>query len=95
QWTAFAIDLDKLCPIDPLVFDAWPLNQNCEYLHFKIIKAAMSQLPSIIVGNTYALKKPKDLESLCQSYREHDFAFAEPPFAQRKRIPSFFYSGKN
>ncbi|GBC38871.2 hypothetical protein GLOIN_2v1786555 [Rhizophagus irregularis DAOM 181602=DAOM 197198] len=69
QWTAFAIDLDKLCPIDPLVFDAWPLNQKCEYLHSRIIKAAKSQLPSITVGNTYALKKPKYLESLCQSYR--------------------------
>ncbi|PKC51806.1 hypothetical protein RhiirA1_482944, partial [Rhizophagus irregularis] len=69
QWTAFATNLDKLCPIDPLVFDAWPLNQKCEYLHSRIIKAATSQLPSVTVGNTHALKKPKDLESLCQSYR--------------------------
>ncbi|PKC52313.1 hypothetical protein RhiirA1_481798 [Rhizophagus irregularis] len=69
QWTAFADDLDKLCPIDPLVFDAWPLNQKCEYLHSRIIKAAKSQLPSVTVGNTYAPKKPKDLETLCQSYR--------------------------
>ncbi|EXX79562.1 hypothetical protein RirG_004360 [Rhizophagus irregularis DAOM 197198w] len=57
QWTAFADDLDKLCPIDPLVFDAWPLNQKCEYLHSRIIKAAKSQLPSVTVGNTYAPKK--------------------------------------
>ncbi|PKY35277.1 DNase I-like protein, partial [Rhizophagus irregularis] len=69
QWTAFADDLDKLCSIDPLVFDAWPLNQKCEYLHSRIINAAKSQLPSVTVGNTYAPKKPKDLESLCQSYR--------------------------
>ncbi|GBC16941.2 hypothetical protein RIR_jg32829.t1 [Rhizophagus irregularis DAOM 181602=DAOM 197198] len=69
QWTAFADDLDKLCPIDPLVFDTWPLNQKCEYLHSRIIKAAKSQLPSVTVGNTYAPKKPKDLETLCQSYR--------------------------
>ncbi|GET56111.1 hypothetical protein GLOIN_2v1783661 [Rhizophagus irregularis DAOM 181602=DAOM 197198] len=68
-WTAFADDLDKLCPIDPLVFDAWPLNQKCEYLHSRIIKAAKSQLLSVTVGNTYAPKKPKDLETLCQSYR--------------------------
>ncbi|PKB92413.1 hypothetical protein RhiirA5_444770 [Rhizophagus irregularis] len=68
DWTAFADDLDKLCPIDPLVFDAWPLNQKCEYLHSRIIKAAKFQLPSVTVGNTYALKKPKDLETLCQSY---------------------------
>ncbi|GET50320.1 RNA-directed DNA polymerase from mobile element jockey-like [Rhizophagus irregularis DAOM 181602=DAOM 197198] len=69
QWTAFADNLDKLCPIDPLVFDAWPLNQKCEYLHSRIIKAANSTLPSVTVGNTYIPKKPKALESLCQSYR--------------------------
>ncbi|PKY31319.1 DNase I-like protein [Rhizophagus irregularis] len=69
QWTVFADDLDKLCPIDPLIFDAWPLNQKCEYLHSRIIKAANSALPSVTVGNTYVPKKPKDLESLCQSYR--------------------------
>ncbi|EXX54604.1 hypothetical protein RirG_232940 [Rhizophagus irregularis DAOM 197198w] len=69
QWTAFAEELDILCPIDPLVFDAWPLNQKCEYLHSRIIKAAKSKLLSSIVGNTYTPKKPKDLESLCQSYR--------------------------
>ncbi|PKC53556.1 hypothetical protein RhiirA1_479068 [Rhizophagus irregularis] len=69
QWTAFAEELDILCPIDPLVFDAWPLNQKCEYLHSRIIKAAKSKLLSSIVGNTYTPKKPKDLKSLCQSYR--------------------------
>ncbi|GET51130.1 RNA-directed DNA polymerase from mobile element jockey-like [Rhizophagus irregularis DAOM 181602=DAOM 197198] len=69
QWTVFADNLDKLCPIDPLIFDAWPLNQKCEYLHSRIIKAANSTLPSVTVGNTYVPKKPKDLESLCQSYR--------------------------
>ncbi|GBC13477.2 hypothetical protein RIR_jg16648.t1 [Rhizophagus irregularis DAOM 181602=DAOM 197198] len=69
QWIVFADHLDKLCPIDPLIFDAWPLNQKCEYLHSRIIKAANFTLPSVTVGNTYILKKPKDLESLCQSYR--------------------------
>ncbi|GBC48048.2 hypothetical protein RIR_jg18549.t1 [Rhizophagus irregularis DAOM 181602=DAOM 197198] len=34
-----------------------------------IIKAANSALPSVTVDNTYVPKKPKDLESLCQSYR--------------------------
>ncbi|GET60810.1 RNA-directed DNA polymerase from mobile element jockey-like [Rhizophagus irregularis DAOM 181602=DAOM 197198] len=43
--------------------------QKCEYLHSRIIKAANSTLPSVTVGNTYIPKKPKDLESLCQSYR--------------------------
>ncbi|PKB93136.1 hypothetical protein RhiirA5_442210, partial [Rhizophagus irregularis] len=62
QWTAFADNLDKLCPIDPIIFDAWPLNQKCEYLHSRIIKAANSALPSVTVGNTYVPKKPKDLE---------------------------------
>ncbi|GBC38851.2 hypothetical protein RIR_jg4166.t1 [Rhizophagus irregularis DAOM 181602=DAOM 197198] len=55
--------------LDPHGFDAWPLNQKCEYLHSKIIKAANSTLPSVTVGNTYTPKKPEDLESLCQSYR--------------------------
>ncbi|PKY32593.1 hypothetical protein RhiirB3_450882 [Rhizophagus irregularis] len=81
QWTAFAIDLDKLCPIDPLTFDAWPLNQKCEYLHSRIIKTANFTLPSVTVGNTYVPKKPKDLDSLCQSYRKYDFAFAKSSFA--------------
>ncbi|EXX55709.1 hypothetical protein GLOIN_2v1786555 [Rhizophagus irregularis DAOM 181602=DAOM 197198] len=58
QWTAFANDLDALCPIDPLVFDAWPLNQKCEYLHSRIIKVAKSNLPSVTVSNTYTPKKP-------------------------------------
>ncbi|CAB4423753.1 unnamed protein product [Rhizophagus irregularis] len=42
---------------------------KCEYLHSRIIKAAKSKLPSVTVGNTYTSKKPKDLESLIQSYR--------------------------
>ncbi|PKB97682.1 hypothetical protein RhiirA5_432673 [Rhizophagus irregularis] len=69
QWSAFAVELDNLCPVDPHGFDAWPLNQKCEYLHSKIIKAANSTLPSVTVGNTYTPNKPEDLESLCQSYR--------------------------
>ncbi|CAB4423748.1 unnamed protein product [Rhizophagus irregularis] len=66
QWTAFAEELDTLCSIDQI---AWPLNQKCEYLHSRIIKAAKAKLPSVTVGNTYTPKKPKDLESLIQSYR--------------------------
>ncbi|PKK57306.1 hypothetical protein RhiirC2_798282 [Rhizophagus irregularis] len=54
DWTAFADDLDKLCPIDPLVFDAWPLNQKCEYLHSRIIKAANSTLPSVTTLTLYS-----------------------------------------
>ncbi|CAB4421325.1 unnamed protein product [Rhizophagus irregularis] len=69
QWTAFADKLDNLCSIDSTSFGAWPLNQKCEYIHSRIIKAAKSKLPSVTVGNTYTPKKPKDLESLIQSYR--------------------------
>ncbi|CAB4446324.1 unnamed protein product [Rhizophagus irregularis] len=69
QWTAFADELDNLCSIDSVTFGAWPLNQKCEYIHSRIIKAAKSKLPSVTVGNTYTPKKPKDLESLIQSYR--------------------------
>ncbi|CAB4440625.1 unnamed protein product [Rhizophagus irregularis] len=69
QWTAFADELDNLCSIDSTTFGAWPLNQKCEYIHSRIIKAAKSKLPSVTVGNTYTPKKPKDLESLIQSYR--------------------------
>src|SRR3990170_8912413 len=68
-WTAFADELDALCAIDLFVFDAWPLNQKCEYLHSRIIKAAKAKLPFVTVGNTYTPKKPKDLEDLIQSYR--------------------------
>ncbi|PKK63631.1 hypothetical protein RhiirC2_716851, partial [Rhizophagus irregularis] len=64
QWTTFADDLDKLCLINLLVFDAWPFNQKCEYLHSRIIKAAKSNLSAVTVGNTCTLKKPKDLEIL-------------------------------
>ncbi|CAB4409450.1 unnamed protein product [Rhizophagus irregularis] len=69
QWMKFADELDGLCSIDPITFDAWSLNQKCEYLHSRIIKAVNYKLPLITVGNTYAPKKPKDLESLTQSYR--------------------------
>ncbi|CAB4417816.1 unnamed protein product [Rhizophagus irregularis] len=69
QWAAFADELDNLCSVDSTMFDAWPLNQKCEYIHSRIIKAAKSKLPSVTVGNTHAPKKPKDLESLIQSYR--------------------------
>jgi exonuclease III len=69
QWTTFAEELDNFCSIDQPVFDAWPLNQKCEYLHSRIIKAAKAILPSVTVGNTHTPKKPKDLESLSQSYR--------------------------
>ncbi|CAB4430138.1 unnamed protein product [Rhizophagus irregularis] len=69
QWTMFADELDNLCSVDSTMFDAWPLNQKCEYIHSRIIKAAKSKLPSVTVGNTYTPKKPKDLEALIQSYR--------------------------
>ncbi|CAB4410484.1 unnamed protein product [Rhizophagus irregularis] len=66
QWTEFADDFDALCSAEQFIYDTWPLNQKCEYLHSHIIKAAKAKLPSTTVGNTYVPKKPKDLESLIQ-----------------------------
>jgi hypothetical protein len=76
QWTTFADELDILCSIDQVIFNTWPLNQKCEYLHSRIIKAAKAKLPSVTVGNTYTPKKPKDLESLSQSYRFLSISFS-------------------
>ncbi|GBC23451.2 hypothetical protein RIR_jg20092.t1 [Rhizophagus irregularis DAOM 181602=DAOM 197198] len=53
QWSAFAVELDNLCPVDPFGLSN---------------KAANSTLPSVTVSNTYIPKKSKDLESTqCES----------------------------
>ncbi|PKK61097.1 hypothetical protein RhiirC2_792323 [Rhizophagus irregularis] len=61
KFDSISFSMDALCSVDQVTFDIWPLNQKCEYLHSQIIKAAKATLP-------YILKKPKDLESLIQSY---------------------------
>ncbi|GET57948.1 hypothetical protein GLOIN_2v1786555 [Rhizophagus irregularis DAOM 181602=DAOM 197198] len=68
QWTEFTDKADALCDVSPLIFSSWHINQMCEYLQSRILKAANATLPSSIVGNNYTLKVPKDLEILTQHY---------------------------
>ncbi|PKB97267.1 hypothetical protein RhiirA5_433445 [Rhizophagus irregularis] len=69
QWTEFTDKADALCDVSPLIFSSWHINQMCEYLQSRILKAANATLPSSIVGNNYTPKVPKDLEILTQHYR--------------------------
>ncbi|GET60780.1 RNA-directed DNA polymerase from mobile element jockey-like [Rhizophagus irregularis DAOM 181602=DAOM 197198] len=69
QWTEFADIADALCDVLPSTFSSWHINQMCEYLQSRILKAANAILPSSIVGNNYTPKVPKDLEILTQYYR--------------------------
>ncbi|GBC39613.2 RNA-directed DNA polymerase from mobile element jockey-like [Rhizophagus irregularis DAOM 181602=DAOM 197198] len=69
QWTEFTDKVDVLCDVLPSTFSSWPINQMCEYLQSRILKAASAILPSSIVGNNYTPKVPKDLEILTQHYR--------------------------
>ncbi|GET57918.1 hypothetical protein GLOIN_2v1786555 [Rhizophagus irregularis DAOM 181602=DAOM 197198] len=69
QWTEFADKADALCDVLPSTFSFWHINQMCEYLQSRILKAANATLPSSTVGNNYTPKVPKDLEILTQHYR--------------------------
>ncbi|GBC51583.1 RNA-directed DNA polymerase from mobile element jockey-like [Rhizophagus irregularis DAOM 181602=DAOM 197198] len=69
QWTEFAAQTDALCDVSPSTFSSWHINQMCEYLQSRILKAGNVTLPSYIVGNNYTPKVPKDLEILTQHYR--------------------------
>ncbi|GET51089.1 hypothetical protein GLOIN_2v1786555 [Rhizophagus irregularis DAOM 181602=DAOM 197198] len=69
QWTEFADKADALCDVSPSTFSSWHINQMCEYLQSRILKAANATLPSSIVGNNYTPKVPKDLKILTQHYR--------------------------
>ncbi|GET54687.1 ribonuclease HI, putative [Rhizophagus irregularis DAOM 181602=DAOM 197198] len=69
QWTEFADKTDALCDVSPSTFSSWHINQMCEYLQLRILKAANATLPSSIVGNNYTPKVPKDLEILIQHYQ--------------------------
>ncbi|EXX79491.1 hypothetical protein RirG_005060 [Rhizophagus irregularis DAOM 197198w] len=64
QWTEFADKADVICDVSPSTFSSWHINQMCEYLQSRIIKAANTTLPSSTVGNNYTPKVPKDLERL-------------------------------
>ncbi|GET55983.1 ribonuclease H-like domain-containing protein [Rhizophagus irregularis DAOM 181602=DAOM 197198] len=69
QWEIFSTHTDSLCDVPPSTFSTWHINQQCEYLHSRILKAANASLPSVIVGNQHTPTMPKDLEALTQHYR--------------------------
>ncbi|GET55575.1 ribonuclease H-like domain-containing protein [Rhizophagus irregularis DAOM 181602=DAOM 197198] len=69
QWEFFSAHTDSLCDVPPSTFSTWHINQQCEYLHSRILKAANASLPSVIVGNQHTPTMPKDLEALTQHYR--------------------------
>ncbi|PKB93713.1 hypothetical protein RhiirA5_440524, partial [Rhizophagus irregularis] len=56
QWTEFADKADALCDVLPSTFSSWHINQICEYLQSRILKAANATLPSSTVGNNYTPK---------------------------------------
>ncbi|PKK57107.1 hypothetical protein RhiirC2_798656, partial [Rhizophagus irregularis] len=69
QWESFSINTDSLCDVSPSTLSSWHINQQCEYLHSCIVKAANASLPSVTVGNQHTPTMPKDLEALTQHYR--------------------------
>ncbi|GET55689.1 RNA-directed DNA polymerase from mobile element jockey-like [Rhizophagus irregularis DAOM 181602=DAOM 197198] len=69
QWESFSTHTDSLCDELPSTFSTWHINQQCEYLHSRIVKAATASLPSVLVGNQHTPTVPKDLEALTQHYR--------------------------
>ncbi|GET55571.1 RNA-directed DNA polymerase from mobile element jockey-like [Rhizophagus irregularis DAOM 181602=DAOM 197198] len=69
QWESFSAHADSLCDVPPSTFSTWHINQQCEYLHSRIVKAANAFLPSVTIGNQHTPTMPKDLEALTQHYR--------------------------
>ncbi|PKB93670.1 hypothetical protein RhiirA5_440642 [Rhizophagus irregularis] len=69
QWESFSTHTDSLCDIPPSTFLTWHINQQYEYLHSRIVKAANASLLSVTVGNQHTPTMPKDLEALTQHYR--------------------------
>ncbi|GBC52707.2 hypothetical protein GLOIN_2v1786555 [Rhizophagus irregularis DAOM 181602=DAOM 197198] len=47
QWESFSVYTDSLCDVPPSTFSTWHINQQCEYLHSRIVKAANASLPSV------------------------------------------------
>ncbi|CAB4417842.1 unnamed protein product [Rhizophagus irregularis] len=74
QWTMFADKLDNLCSIGSTAFGAWPLNQKCEYIHSRIIKAAKSKLLRLLSLIRIYLLLPTSLPSFLYEERNDDFA---------------------
>ncbi|PKB94344.1 DNase I-like protein, partial [Rhizophagus irregularis] len=47
QWESFSTHTDSFCDVLPSTFSTWHINQQCEYLHSRIVKAANASLPSV------------------------------------------------
>ncbi|GET67069.1 reverse transcriptase family protein [Rhizophagus irregularis DAOM 181602=DAOM 197198] len=95
QWESFSTCTDSLCNVSPSTFSTWHINQQCEYLHSRIVKAANASLPSVTVGNQFTPTMPKDLEALTQHYRFLSLYLQYPPWfpsSQRKRLSRLFHS---
>ncbi|PKY32802.1 DNase I-like protein [Rhizophagus irregularis] len=85
QWESFSDHTDSLCDVPPSTFSSWHINQQCEYLHSRIVKAANVSFPSVTVENQHTPTMPKDLEKVIPSppilstslstYRQDDFSF--------------------
>ncbi|GET61402.1 reverse transcriptase family protein [Rhizophagus irregularis DAOM 181602=DAOM 197198] len=79
QWESFSTHTDSFCGVLPSTFSTWHINQQCEYLHSRIVKAANASLPSVTVGNQHTPPVPKDLEALTQHYRFLSQGYSFPP----------------
>ncbi|GBC47719.2 hypothetical protein GLOIN_2v1770668 [Rhizophagus irregularis DAOM 181602=DAOM 197198] len=90
QWEFFSAHTDSLCDVPPSTFSTWHINQQCEYLHSRILKAANASLPSVTVGNQHTPTMPKDLEALTQHYRFLSRLFAFDTFIAK--YPSTYYN---
>ncbi|CAB4490657.1 unnamed protein product [Rhizophagus irregularis] len=69
QWDDFSTLLDSFCDVSLDDFKSWHLNRKCEFLHSRIVKAAIKILPNSHVSNQFTPKVPKDLDLLTQDYR--------------------------
>ncbi|GBC33790.2 RNA-directed DNA polymerase from mobile element jockey-like [Rhizophagus irregularis DAOM 181602=DAOM 197198] len=90
QWEFFSTHTDSLCDVPPSTFSTWHINQQCEYLHSRILKAANASLPSVIVGNQHTPTMPKDLEALTQHY--HFLSRLLHSIRLLRKYPSTYYN---
>ncbi|GET54129.1 hypothetical protein GLOIN_2v1786555 [Rhizophagus irregularis DAOM 181602=DAOM 197198] len=90
QWESFSTHTDSLCDVPPSTFSTWHINQQCEYLHSRIVKAANASLPFVTVGNQYTPTVPKDLEALTQHY--HFLSRLLHSIRLLRKYPSTYYN---
>ncbi|GET62255.1 reverse transcriptase family protein [Rhizophagus irregularis DAOM 181602=DAOM 197198] len=90
QWDSFSTHVDSLCDVPPSTFSTWHINQQCEYLQSRIVKAANASLPSVTVGNQHTPTVPKDLEALSQHY--HFFSRLLHSIRLLRKYPSTYYN---